>query len=291
MVFKFLSKPKATIEIISHNKVLPGTLLPVEIRITAQEEIKARELRVELVGEENYYVKETHRDSKGHTSTRVVQKTGTIDTITKTIAEQPIFNNGSTQQWKMSLQLPAKAPPTCRTKLINIQWKLKAVLDLPKQPDQSQEIPLCVLCTFPQADNQTVLPDEKYFNDVAVNMVVPHVASPGETLVGRLTLQMKDSLNVQGIRVELVQIEDAGARQADEVISKMEVAGSTTFNQGEVQSFDFFLNVPAEAPPTAVSLHSGLRWKVKAVIARRMKTDFNVEREVLVCNAPGSKNK
>ena len=248
MVFKFLSKPNAKIEIVSQNKVLPGTLLPVEIRLTAQEDIKAREVRVELVGEETYYIKETHRDSKGHTSTQVVRKTDTIARIAKTVAEQPTFGNGSMQRWEVSLQLPSNAPPTCRTKLINIQWKLKAVLDVPKQPDQSQEMPLYVLCPCPQADTATMPLGEKIFNDVAVNVVVPQVASPGETLVGRLTLKIKDKLNVQGIRAELVQIEDAGARQADEVIVKTDISGAIEFNQGEDRSFDFYLNIKDSVP-------------------------------------------
>ena len=40
MVFKFLSKPNAKMEIVSQNKVLPGTLLPVEIRLTARKTSK-----------------------------------------------------------------------------------------------------------------------------------------------------------------------------------------------------------------------------------------------------------
>jgi len=285
MVFKFLFKPKAKIEIQSQYKSLPGALLPLQIRLTTQEEIKAQEVRAELIGEETYYVTETYRDSKGHMRTRVVQRNDTIARITKTVAEQPTFIQGAEQQWSLSLQLPSDAPPTCCGKVVNIRWTLKAVLDVPKRPDQSQEMPLHVLCPSPQVSNMSVLPAEKTFDDVILNLKAPQVASAGETLVGQLTLQMKDKLSVQGIRVELVRAEDAGDRKAEEVISKTEISGSTSFNQHEAPSFEFFLDIPAEAPPTARSPHSNLCWKVKAVIDRKMKTDFNVEQEVLVYDA------
>jgi len=103
MVFKFLFKPKAKIEIQSQHKSLPGALLPLQIRLTTQEEIKAQEVRAELIGEETYYVTETYRDSKGHMRTRVVQRNDTIARITKTVAEQPTFIQGAEQQWSLSL--------------------------------------------------------------------------------------------------------------------------------------------------------------------------------------------
>jgi hypothetical protein len=285
MVFKFLSKPEAEIHIQSQNKGLPGTLLPVELRLIAQEAINARELRVELVGDETYYVKETHRDSKGRVETHVVKRTETIAKIAQTAAVQPVFTRGDEQKWNISLQLPSDAPPTCAGKLVNIQWKLGAVLDVPNRPDQSKEMPFFILCPAPRVNDRSLLPLEPDFNDFTLKLELPPAASPGETLVGRLTLQMKNKLNVQGIRVELIQVEDAGARKADDVILKSEISGSVAFSPSESPTFEFSLNIPPEAPPTALARHSSLRWKVKTVIARRMQTDFNVERELLLFNA------
>jgi hypothetical protein len=162
---------------------------------------------------------------------------------------------------------------------------LKVVLDVPNQPDQSQEMPLYVLGRPPQTKNVNILPAEKIFDPVRLNLEVSPIASPGETLIGRLTLQIKDKLSIQGIRVELVQLEDAGSRKSEEVLVKTEISGSASFNQSEAPSFDFSLKIPPDASPTASSLHSSLRWMVKAVVARRMKTDFNVEQGVIFFNA------
>ncbi len=287
-MFKFLSKPEADIEINSEKRVLPGTQLPVEIRVTPREEITPRALRAELVGEETFYVRQTSRDSKGNTTTRIMKKTGTIASINATLAEQPVLHTGVAQRWNTSMQIPDEAPPTCRGKLVNIQWKIKAVLDVPKRPDRSQEVPLIVLNASPQDSPGPVYGYEELKN-FSVNLDVCPTASPGDILIGRLTLQIKDRMNVQGIRLELVQIEDAGARSSTEVVTRNEVAGATSFDQYESPSFEFSLHIPPEAPQTAVSAHSSLRWKLKAVIARRLMTDFNIEREILVLGKPENK--
>jgi hypothetical protein len=236
-------------------------------------------------------VKETYRDSKGDTSTRLVQQTSTIANIKTTVAAQPVLLKGSEQHWSTSLQLPPDAPPTCHGKIVDIRWKIKAVLDVQNQRDQSQEMLLQVLRPASQNSNFSSYSGEQSFNDFTANLEIAQAASPGETLMGKLTLQMKDKLNVQGIRIELVQVEAAGDRASAEVISKSEVSGSTSLDQGKSPSFDFSLHIPYEAPPTALSFHSNLRWKVKAVIARRFKSDFNIEREILVNNTSESRGK
>ena len=131
----------------------------------------------------------------------------------------------------------------------------------------------------------SVLPAEKIFGEVTLILKAPPVASAGDTLKGQLTLQIKEKLSIRSIRVELVQVEEAGARKADEVISTTQISGAASFNQNESPSFEFSLDIPAEAPPTVICRHSNLRWKVRAVIDRKMKTDFNVEQELLVYNA------
>ena len=291
MVFKAFVKPKAEVGLQAKDTYLPGAELPAEIRLTTQEEIKARELRAELVGEETYYVKETHINSKGHAHTRTVKKNATFASITQTVAQAPTFSQGADQKWNISLQVPPNAPPTCGGKYVDIRWTLKTVLDVPNRPDQSKEMILRVLCPPPRVSGMSAVPAEKSYDDVTMSLQVSQVACAGETLVGRLTLQVKNKLSPRSIRVELVRDEDAGAHKADEVIAKAEISGSASFNQQEVPSFDFTLAIPAAAPPTAVCAHSNLRWKVKAVIDRKMKTDFNVEQEVIVYNAPAPAGK
>jgi len=279
MAFKFLSRPKGKIQLQAPDSILPGVSLPLEIRITAEEEIKTREVRAELVGEETYYEKRPRSYSYTvlhYTFARIVQ----------TVAEQPDLLQGVEQKWNCSLQIPPDALPTCRGKWVNIFWTLKAVVDVPKRVDLSQEKPLLVFCAHPQVSNMPVLPAEKTFGQVVLSLKAPQAASAGGTLKGQLALQIKENLSVNSIRIELVQVEDAHDRKTNQVISTTRISDEASFSQNESPSFQFALDIPPEAPPTAVCKHSNLHWKVRAVIDRKMKTDFNVEQELFVYNAP-----
>jgi hypothetical protein len=65
MVFKFLFKPKGKIGLQAQDNSLPGASLPLEIRVTPEEEVQPRQVRAELVGEETYYFKRK-RDWSNH---------------------------------------------------------------------------------------------------------------------------------------------------------------------------------------------------------------------------------
>ncbi|MCX6006774.1 MAG: hypothetical protein NTZ34_05880 [Chloroflexi bacterium] len=281
MVFGSLFKPKGKLVLQAKDNSLPGELLPIEIRFTPEKEIKPREVRGELVGEETYYVTVTTSDD----DMRDARKDEKFASIIQTVAEQPSLLPGVEQKWSSSIQLPADAPPTCHGKLVNIRWTLKAVLDVPKSANLSQEKPLNVVCPSPQVSDHPALPAENIYKEVTLTLKAPQVASIGSTLKGQLTLQIKDKLSFRSIKVELVRVEEAGSRKANEVISTTQISGEASFNQNESPSFEFSLDIPAEAPPTVICKRSNLRWKVRAVIDRKMKSDFNVEQELLVYNA------
>jgi len=281
MVFKSLSYPEGKIVGQAPDSVLAGALIPIEIRVTIEEEIEPRALRVELVGEETYYVR-----SHSKHSASIRHQDYAFATITHTVAEQPALSPGVEQKWNCSLQIPSDALPSCRGKWVDIRWTLKAVLDVSKRIDLSLAKTLQVFCPPPKISNMPVLPAEKAFGQVALSLKAPQAVTAGNALKGQLALQIKEKLDIRGIRIELVQAEDAQARKADQVISTVQVSGEAIFNQNESPSFEFALDVPAGAPPTAVCKNSNLRWKVRAVIDRKMKTDFNVEQQLFVHNAP-----
>jgi hypothetical protein len=285
MVFGSLFKPKGKLVLQAPDNSLPGRPIPIDVQLTAEEEIKPNGVRVELIGEETYYKTEFRRDSKGSTHPHTVEKNEPFASIVQVIAEQPSIAQGVEQKWNCFLQLPADAPCTCRGKIVNIRWILKAVVDVPKRADLSQEKPFHILCLAPQPGGVALLPAEKSFGEVTLSLKAAPSVVAGSTLKGQLILQIKEKLSIRGIRIELVQAEVAGTRTSDEIIVKAQIAGESTFTQYESPSFDFSLDIPAEVPPTATCKHSSLRWKVRAVIDRKMKTDFNVEQELLLYHA------
>jgi hypothetical protein len=285
MGFDSLIKPKGKLTLRAPDNCLPGQLIPIEIWVSAEEEIKPREVRVELAGEETYYVTETHHGPKGQIQTHTVKKNAVFSGTVKTVAEQPLISPGTEQKWNITLQIPPDAPCTSRGKLVDIRWTLKAVLDVPNRADLSQEKLLQVFCQPAGIGDTSVLLAEKMFNEVTLLLNAPTAVAAGATVKGQLTLQIKDKLNIRSIRVELVRLEEAGTNRGDEVIAKTQIESGDSFNQNESRSFEFSLSIPAGAAPTVNCTHSNLHWKIRAVLDRKMKSDFSVEQELVVYNA------
>jgi hypothetical protein len=280
-----LFKPKGKLMLQSLDNALPGAVIPVDIRVTADEDINPREIRAELIGDETYYVRETHRDSKGHVSTHIAKRNETFAKIVQTVVEGPSLPQGTDRKWSSPVQIPANAAPTCCGKVVNIRWTLKAVLDVPKYADLSEEKPLNVFSRPGQGGDISIVPVEKSFGEVTLVIIAPPVATVSHPLKGQLTLQVKEKLNIRGIRVELVQVEEAGAKNSSEVISTAQISGERSFNPGESPVIEFSLDIPAGAPPTVIGSRSRLDWKIRAVLDRKMKSDFNVERDLVLYNA------
>lgn len=282
MAFGSIFKPNGSILIQAPDQSLQGKQISLNIMVTPEEDLKPREVRVELVGEEVYYKTEHHTDSKGHTKLHTVKKDEPFTSIIQVVAGQPVLLKGTEQKWDCLLQLPADAPCTCLGKLVNIRWTLKAVVDLPNRADLSQKKSIMVLCQPQQLSSSSSASAEKSFGEVTQLLTAPVTAVSDGTIKGRLSLQMKEKLQIRGIRIELVQSEVAGTKTSEEIIAKMQVAGESSFSPYDAPSFDYSLDIPAAVPPTSICKNSSLRWKVRAVLDRKMKTDFNVEQEIQI---------
>lgn len=279
-------KPRGKIEVLAPDSSMLGQQVSVSVLVIPEEEIKPKEVRVELVGEETYYETERHydSDSPGHKKTRIVKRNEPFASIVQVVATQPTLFKGSEQKWSCSPQLPEDSGCTCHGKVVDIRWKLKAVVDVPNRPDLSCEKPLNVLSLPAQQDVVASPPAERSFGAVDLSLKVPASARAGSLIKGQLSLRVKEKLSVRSIRVELVRAELAGNMVNQEVVSKAHIIGDTNFNALESPSYDFSLEIPAGIPPTSIGKESSLRWKVRAVLDFKMRTDFNVEKEIIISN-------
>jgi len=288
---RFLFKPKSQLQLHTAETCLPGASLPVEVSVCLQEQLKPREVRLELVGQETYYVQETHYGPKGQVQTRTVRKVNAFAKVTHVVLEQPSLTPGVEASREVSLQVPFDAPPSCQGEVVDVRWTLKAILDAPGRRDQVQEVPLQVLRAAPAEvdpgkEGKAWLPVEKSFEDCALTIEVPAVLGARGTVSGRLLLKTNRPFQARGIRAELVRLEDAGARRSEEVLVHQNLSGPISLNPYEAPSFAFSLPLPQVVAPTMASPHSSLRWQVRAVLDRRLRTDFSIWQDVFIHNAP-----
>ncbi|MFC1924817.1 hypothetical protein ACFLXA_05605 [Chloroflexota bacterium] len=280
MVTSFL-EPKADVEIHTGEAyLLTGATVQVEVAVCPQEQLNPRELRLELVGTETYYVEML----QGKRSVQV-KKAGEFTRVSYNIKDQPSFPPGVTTTRKFNIQVPIDAPPSSYGKEVNVCWTLKAILDLPKRVNLVKEITVQVM-SIPIRTKKamTDLPQEKSYKDCILGLEVPNTTVSKGAISGSLQVKALRKFQFRGIRVELRQIENVTGRvEVNNVVAQQDLSGPISLNVTDSPSFPFSLPLPANAPSTTVTPHSSLRWQLRAVLDRKMRRDIDVERDVIIC--------
>lgn len=283
MVTNFL-EPKADIEIHTGEAyMLTGTTVPVEVAVCPREQLNPREVRVELAGAETYYV----AVAEGRHA--VLVKKSTVFTRTSfTIKDQPSFPPGVTTSRKLNIQIPVDATPSSYGKEVYVCWTLKAILDLPRRPNLVKEIPVQVMNTpIRNVKAMADLPQEQSYKDCILSLEVPFTTASKGAVSGSLKLKALRKFQVRGIRIELRQIENvSGGVDVNDVIAQQDLSGPISINANDSPSFDFTLPIPPDAPPTAVTPHSRLRWQLRATLDRRMQRDIGIKQDVIIYSVP-----
>lgn len=204
-----------------------------------------------------------------------------------TVMKQPSLYHGVMSNYKVEIQIPVDAPPSCRGKVVDVYWILKAVLDAKKHfywTVKEAEVPIQVKST-PNSSRGAMadLPEEKNFKDCDLSLEVPDITVSRGAVSGSFRVKALREFQVRGIMIELRQIENIGSGNVvNNVIAQQELSGSVSFNTTNSSPFTFSLPLPADALPTTVTPHSSLRWQVRAFLDRKMRKDISIERDVII---------
>jgi len=280
MIATSFLEPKADIEIrTGEDYLMSGATITIEVAVCPQKQLNPREVRLELVGTDTYYVVKPSGElgAKG-------KKTSVFTRVSYTIKEQHFFPPGVTTIRKFNIQVPVDVPPSSYGKGVDVRWTLKAILDLPRRLNIVKEIPVQVKSIpirigKPMSD----LPQEKSYRDCGLSLEVPYTTVSKGTVSGNLRVKALRKFQVRGIRIELRQIENVvGEEEVNDVFAQLELSGPVSFNTSNSPSFAFSLQLPPDAPPTTVTPHSSLRWQLRAMLDRRMRRDISIERDVII---------
>ena len=106
-----------------------------------------------------------------------------------------------------------------------------------------------------------------------------------------LVLTPSGACKVNEVRVELVREEDVPRGQGNEehvTEASVVVAGEVELAPGAPQEYPFRVEVPPDPVSTLRTDQSTVRWRLKGIGSRRMRSDYNVTQELLVYSAPGA---
>ena len=275
-------------ELIAPSSATQGNELDVELRLTPDEDLRAREVRVDLVRSEVYY-----EVSSDHVSRNVQQDTADSEVLWRSegdpFVERRILARGVPNRWNASLRVPPDAAPTCKGSLVDLSWKVRAVIDLGRHGDLAEESLLLVLTTGLLASGGGEAPHHRTRIDSHYQQCLLVLELPGETLTGgtvegELQVTGRHAFSVRGIRAELVASEQAGVWTDKRTVSQEDLSGPTSFTDGETRSYGFSLVVPSAPMPTLAAPNSNLSWYARAVLDRRLRGDLAVENLIQVYN-------
>ena len=208
-----------------------------------------------------------------------------------TAATEPLYLGDAVDahtaiQRAVELRVPEAVPPSCDGAIVDVSWAVVAVLDtgLLLRPSPNGTTPVRVLA--PRSD----------VRERAARVVrggglelLPSAAliSAGEQIAGRLVLRSQHPLSASELRVELVRREEVPrdlGHERDSVAARTTVAKKLELDPGDRRELSFRLTVPTAAAPSHTTKDYEVRWKLRAVVARRLRSDISIETDIVVVN-------
>jgi len=288
-VLSFLHKPKADLVIDLENKsFFPGDTLDVRLYLTPQESFHIRSGTVELICTEVYWRRVTTSTGKTTTtSNRKFRRTlfrakekflGIIDAT-----------SGMSLSEAVSFTIPTNVPPTVEGKTASITWGLDAKLDIAKMRDVHTQriITIKPILMAHAVDDPNQRPpaiiahDSSGHCDLSLTLY-SDTAGAGGTLQGTLEMQVKKEVDVREVRIELEVKEEAGTKSSRTVVDSVPCESGSSFNYGDFRQWPFRFQIPQAPLPTITTSSTKVRWRVKGVMDRKMKQDFEAEKEIQV---------
>ena len=275
------------LEVYAPATAVPGESMEVEVKFQPRPELHARQVRVELVGNEEVY--------QSHGKSGVSATTNTFTRVESVIQGESTFLEGFQERWLACIRVPDGAPPSCKGHITEISWEMRAIVDIPnprrlqRRPDLIQTSPLIVF-GVPQSGTPNKVKSST-FSEGYLHLEFPAEAIADKGLIqGQLRIEVERPFDARGVRIELVMLEEAGIKSRDTVHEEYRIEDSASYKALDNPSYQFSLKCPASTMTTVdcPQASSKLVWVVRAVIDRRFREDDHIVGPVRILNVPQS---
>jgi hypothetical protein len=272
----------------------PGDTVHATIGLQVDKPVKVREVRVVLLLQQKYKTlveREVQQTSSTGTATTTKETVEQMSTNEKEVDKQIPIREGelsAEQTTTVDLRIPPDAVPVYTSPNIETHWVIKVTVDRPMASDANAELQLPLIVPPP---GHYARPGE-YGNATNMNVAPMRFSLPkleyvnGETLNGELIIEPREAFEGREVRIELLHEERVteGSKPNELTTSdqKMQIAGTTKFQPGTPQKYDFSLAIAPKGQPTYVDPKASSRWILKATIDRPWANDAEVTQEIYV---------
>jgi hypothetical protein len=197
------------------------------------------------------------------------------------LERREVLAAGTLRDWQVDLRMPAFPAPTATGAITTVRWFAEARFSVRRRADPVGTATFRVPSNRERYSDRSRRPPVSAASGCDLEVALPggRDLEPGALVPGTLAVTARSNLRTPGIRVQLVR-EEHVAREAGnskhDVADEVELAGATELIAGQRQEFSFELRLPHNAPPIIAFADNTLEWRVRGIVARRLRSDDSV---------------
>ena len=278
-----LRRPDVDVQIHVNKSVFhAGDELDAHVRLAPKGDYRVRHGRVELVCTETWVQRvDSQYGPSYHRKTEVLSSEG------ETFMDDQTVRNGVPYSADLRVSVPRDALPTLSGALVQkiepgIAWAVKVDMDVARARDIHESHEVTVAATpAPRDDRPVPTATESRRGQCALTLELSRgAARSGDRVDGSLRAEPLQNFTASEARVELVREEKFGNTAKNQVVDEATLERDPSLRSGETREWSFSLDVGQVAMPSLKTEKSSVRWLVRAVLDRSLRTDPKVEQEI-----------
>ena len=281
-------RPQADLQVeLDKSSAAPGEEVAARVTLSPDTNFEIRDGSVALVCVETYVQKISNQYG-----TSYHKKTNILSRQEESFAGSGVIRKGTQYSTQVEFQLPDDALPTMHGAVVqkiapSISWQVSASIDVAKARDLSASREIGVAAQPAPVEPPRPSVAEVQHNQCVLTLKLDSAqARSGDTLEGSFSAEVIRDVPVQEIRVDLVRAEKFGNEEKEHPIDSVILSQAATLTPSadshEELEWGFRLNLGHVELPSLKTEKSSVRWLVKGVLSRAMRTDLRVEQELAV---------
>ncbi len=276
-------RPEADLQVeVNRDALHAGDELEARVALVPKSDFHVRSGKIELICTETYVQKISNQyGTSYHKKTEILSRSG------ETFISDETVRRSMPHSAKARLVAPPDALPSIEGAAVRsiqpgISWAVTASLDVARARDllQSREITVVKRPALDDARHRPIVVEARHRQCVLALELPQGDARSGDRLDGSLRLEMLQDVIASEVRVELVRVEKFGNEGKDHIVYAATLEPDPGLKTGQTREWDFHLNVGTVRTPSLKTEKSSVRWLVKGIVSRWMRTDLRIEREI-----------
>lgn len=273
---------------------LPGETVTATIALSGKKDLAIEEGRAELVYENEYTYSRTESDNDGGSGTEDETTTDRVAQAVGRFLERGSVGSGARDEYTVNFPIPSDAIPSGEGEITKVRWMIKAILSRRRARDPDADATFTVFSPreryAPWAQRPSEI-DAHIDLDLELRVTGSKDLRSGDTVSGTFVVTPRSELDAQEVRVELVRREEvrrARGKENETVEARTVGSENPELTVAVPHEYPFEFRIPHVICPSLETEQSSVRWYVRGVVARRLRSDYNIRQELNVYTAPAS---